>query len=203
MPLDLPSALVTLLVTVDPLGLSPIFLALTRDHAARDQRRIAAEACLAGFGILAGTALLGRWLLAQLGIDMASFRIAGGLLLFAIAFEMIFDRRQSRKDDAAQRRDSPAMFPLAIPLLAGPGAMTATVLLAGRAGGDPLGMTALLLIIALVLMSAYIAFRLAPGLARIMGSRGQIVFHRLLGVILAALAVQYVIDGLLAISRAH
>ena len=65
MPLDLPSALVTLLVTVDPLGLSPIFLALTRDHAARDQRRIAAEACLAGFGILAGTALLGRWLLAQ------------------------------------------------------------------------------------------------------------------------------------------
>jgi MarC family membrane protein len=205
MPVDtLVSALVALLVVVDPIGLAPIFLALTEGMTNAARRRVAARAGLIALCVLAGFALAGRWLLAQLGITLPAFRIAGGLLLFAIAFEMVYGRRsdrQSRTAEQAAHEDHAkhiAAFPLAIPLLAGPGAITATLLLAGQTGGNPALLAALLVVIAIVIGIALIVFCLAVPIARVIGTTGNLVLSRLLGIILAALAVQFVIDGLRA-----
>jgi multiple antibiotic resistance protein len=198
MQLDFLSAFVTLLVTVDPLGLIPVFLAVTQGADRAQRNAIAAEAGGIAFGILAGAALFGEWLLTHLGISMASFRIAGGLLLFAIAFEMTFGHRQRRKEDTeTEGHAHPAAFPLAIPLLAGPGAITASVLIAGQAAGNWILLAGLLAVIAVVIAITVIVFRMAPSIGNLVGNRGQIVFSRLLGVLLAALAVQYVVDGVL------
>jgi len=201
MPLDfLISALVTLLVVVDPLGLVPSFLAVTHELPARTRRSVALRACLIAAAILAGSALAGDWLLRTLSIGLPAFRIAGGLLLFSIASEMVFGVRtvrQSRQAEEALEEHvrNIAAFPLAIPLMAGPGAITATVLLAGRAGGDPARLALLLTVIALVLATCFAVFALAARIARYLGTTANIVLSRLLGVLLAALAVQYVIDG--------
>ena len=201
MPLDfLISALVTLLVVVDPVGLVPSFLAVTHELPARTRRSVALRACLIAAAILAGTALAGDWLLRTLSIGLPAFRIAGGLLLFSIASEMAFGvrtERQSRQAEEALEEHvrNIAAFPLAIPLMAGPGAITATVLLAGRAGGDPARLALLLMVIALVLATCFAVFSLAAQIARYLGTTANIVLSRLLGVLLAALAVQYVIDG--------
>jgi multiple antibiotic resistance protein len=194
--MDSVSAFVTMFVVVDPVGLGPIFLALTQRYALPERNAIALEACLIAFAILAGAALFGQWLLSSLGISIAAFRIAGGLLLFALAFEMVFDRRQSRKEENAEEEPPhPGAFPLAIPLLAGPGAITAAVLLGGNALGDWPQLGLLLGVIVSVLLLAYLVFRLTPLMERLLGHRGQVVFGRLLGVLLAALAVQYIADG--------
>ena len=205
MPVDtLVSALVALLVVVDPIGLAPIFLALTEGMTNAARRRVAVRAGLIALCVLAGFALAGRWLLAQLGITLPAFRIAGGLLLFAIAFEMVYGRRsdrQSRTAEQAAHEDHAkhiAAFPLAIPLLAGPGAITATLLLTGQTGGNPALLAALLVVIAIVIGIVLIVFCLAVPIARVIGTTGNLVLSRLLGIILAALAVQFVIDGLRA-----
>src|SRR3954470_15173804 len=142
MPLDLLiSALVTLLVVVDPIGLTPAFLGVTAGLPRVARRQVAMRACLIAFAILTGAALAGDWLLRTLSISLPAFRIAGGLLLFSIASEMVFGVRSARQSETAGKaveehvRDI-AAFPLAIPLMAGPGAITATVLLSGRGGGD-------------------------------------------------------------------
>ena len=190
-------AVVTLFVVIDPVGLVPIFIGLAAGLDDTVRRRIAWEACLVAFGVLAGSALIGGWILAKLGISLAAFRIAGGLLLFAIAFEMVFERRQKRKaDDAAAMGRGLAAFPLGIPLIAGPGAITAMILLSGRVG-SMLGLALLIAIMGAILFIAYLVFRLARPLERLLGQSGQAVFARLLGVLLAALAVQYVADGIL------
>ena len=195
-------AVVTLFVVIDPVGLGPVFIGLTGGMSETVRRKIAAEACLVAFGVLAGSALVGGWLLARLGISLAAFRIAGGLLLFAIAFEMVFERRQKRKADDAAALDRPsgiAAFPLAIPLMAGPGAITAMLLLAGRMNANPLGLALLILVAGAIVFCAYLVFLGAGRLERMLGASGQAVFARLLGVLLAALAVQYVADGVLAL----
>jgi multiple antibiotic resistance protein len=206
------TAFVTLFVVVDPLGLAPVFISLTRGLGG-ERRQIAVQASLIAFAVLAGAALIGDWLLRTLGIGLPAFRIAGGLLLFAIAFEQVFGRRQERKleetppgAEAVMRPAAPtsagasiAAFPLAIPLMAGPGAIAACVLLAEHTGGDPRRMALLFLIIAAVVTSCYAAFLASPQLERVLGEKGEIVFARLLGVLLAALAVQYVVDGVLAV----
>jgi multiple antibiotic resistance protein len=201
MPLDdAVAAFVTLFVVVDPLGLAPIFLALTQHLSRRDQHRSAALAALIAGLVLAGFALGGAWLLRQLGITLPAFRIAGGLLLFAIAFEMVYARRADRQERSSEeaQRERPhhlAAFPLAIPLLAGPGAITATLLLSGRAAGDPARLAGLIGIIALVAALCAGVFWFAAQIGHRIGVTGQLVFSRLLGILLAALAVQYVIDG--------
>lgn len=199
--LDLASALATLFVVLDPPGMVPIFLTLTSGLAHAVKRRIAIEACIVAFFVLAGSALFGTWLLNALGIGLPAFRIAGGLLLFSIAFEMVFDRRQRRKaDDAAPRRDTNiATFPLAIPLMAGPGAITACILLAGQAGGNWLQLGLLLGVIAAMVIITLGVFAASRLLGKLLGVRGLAVTERLLGVLLAALAVQYVADGVLAL----
>jgi multiple antibiotic resistance protein len=195
------SALVTLFVVIDPVGLGPIFIGLTVGLQPQVKRKIALEACVITFFVLAGSALFGDWLLARLGISLAAFRIAGGLLLFAIAFEMVFERRVERKTDHTSKSSNIAAFPLAIPLMAGPGAITAMVLLAGRVSGNAMGFALLLGIMALMLVVAYLVFFTSSYLERLLGTQGQAVFGRLLGVLLASLAVQYVADGVLALSK--
>src|SRR5947207_3466980 len=143
-PLDyLVAALVTLLVVVDPIGLTPSFLGVTAGLPPAARRSVAIRACLIAFAILTGAALAGDWLLRTLSISLPAFRIAGGLLLFSIASEMVFGVRIARQSEAAEQAIEEhvrniAAFPLAIPLMAGPGAITATVLLAGRADGNML-----------------------------------------------------------------
>lgn len=194
------SALVTLFVVVDPVGLAPTFLAVTDGLSAKHRRQVAFRAPLIAAAILIGAALAGDWLLRMLGISLPAFRIAGGLLLFSIASEMVFGWRIERETrDAEQAMEervrNVAAFPLAIPLLAGPGAITATVLLAGQAGGQPLPLACLIGVIVVVAASCVLAFLVAGRIGKLLGITGNVVLSRLLGVILAALAVQYVIDG--------
>ena len=205
MPLDFAiSALVTLFVVVDPVGLAPTFIAVTEGLPDRVRHDIALRASIIAGLILVGVALFGDWLFRALGISLPAFRIAGGLLLFAIAFEMVFGIRSRRESEAAEEAVEEhvrnlAAFPLAIPLLAGPGAIAATVLLAGRAAGNLLLNGLLLAVVVLVAASAFVAFVFAGQISRLLGLTGNIVLSRLLGVLLAALAVQYVVDGIRAV----
>jgi multiple antibiotic resistance protein len=195
----LSSAFVTIFVVLDPPGLAPVFVALTSGLPPAAKRTIALEAALVSLGVLVGALLFGLSILNVLGISLAAFRIAGGLLLFAIAFEMVFERRQERKNSSLTPRPSPAVFPLAIPLMAGPGAITAAVLLGGSAGGDWLRLSLYAAVMAVVVSMCLGVFLLSGPIERVLGERGQNVLGRLLGVLLAALAVQYVADGIAAL----
>src|SRR5436853_4881916 len=164
MPLDyLVAALVTLLVVVDPIGLTPAFVGVTSGLPVSARRSVAIRACFIAFAILTGAALAGDWLLRTLSISLPAFRIAGGLLLFSIASEMVFGVRIARQSETAGKaieehvRDI-AAFPLAIPLMARPGAITATVLLSGRADGSMLRLGALIAIIAIVMAICLLVF---------------------------------------------
>jgi len=199
------AAFVTLLVTLDPPGLAPIFLSVT-DGMTKEQRRgVAIRACLIAFTILLFFGFGGELLLQALGVGLPAFRIAGGILLFYIAFEMIFERRSERKRETAQSAitldhvRNVAAFPLAIPLMAGPGAITAVILLAGRAAGDPVLQISLVAVIAVGVATCFLAFLAATRVAKLLGVTGNIVLTRLLGVILAALAVQFAVDGISAL----
>jgi multiple antibiotic resistance protein len=201
MPVDFAvSVLVTLLVVVDPVGLVPTFVGITHGMPSNARRSVALRATIIAALVLIGSALLGEWLLRQLSISLPAFRIAGGLLLFSIASEMVFGLRTQRQSQAAEqaleeRVRNIAAFPLAIPLMAGPGAITATVLLSGRSGGDPTRMAVLGGVIVAVFVLCLLVFLLAERIARVVGTTGNIVLSRLLGVLLAALAVQFVVDG--------
>jgi multiple antibiotic resistance protein len=174
---------------------------------AAERRQVAVRASLIAFGILAFFGLGGERLLTLLGVGLPAFRISGGLLLFWIAFEMVFERRTERKQqtaDSAVTQDhirNVAAFPLAIPLMAGPGAITAVILLAGRASGD-LGLLGLLAaLIALGVATCFLVFMMAERVSRLLGVTGNVVLSRLLGVILAGLAVQFIINGIEALFR--
>ncbi|KQZ13572.1 MULTISPECIES: MarC family protein [unclassified Mesorhizobium] len=198
------NAFVTILVTIDPPGLAPLFLAITRGMNRDERRQVSIRASVIGFLVLALFALAGASILSVFGITLPAFRVAGGFLLFFIAFEMVFERRQDRKEkigDVAITRDhihNLAAFPLAIPLIAGPGAISATVLLSGSFQGVAAQM-ALVGIIFLCLAITYAVFLLAERVDGILGQTGRSILTRLLGVILAALAVQFVADGVKAL----
>jgi multiple antibiotic resistance protein len=164
----------------------------------------ATRACIIATAVLAGTALAGDWLLHALAITLPAFRIAGGLMLFAVASEMVFGVRIERQSRLAEEAIEEhvrhvAAFPLAIPLMAGPGAITATLLLAGQARAQPLLLLGLLGIIVIVIAACFGAFLIAGRIERLLGITGNIVLSRLQGVLLAALAVQFVIDGARAV----
>jgi multiple antibiotic resistance protein len=198
------SALLTLFVVVDPVGLCPTFLVVTEGLPRAARRSVALRASIIAGAILIGMALIGDWLFRTLGISLPAFRIAGGLLLFLIAVEMLFGVRMRREGQAAEEAVEEhvrniAAFPLAIPLLAGPGAITATVLLAGRANDNPVLLALLIAVVVLVAAACFVAFLFAERISRFLGMTGNIVLSRLLGVLLAALAVQYVVDGIRAL----
>jgi multiple antibiotic resistance protein len=205
LPLEyLISAAVTLFVVVDPIGLAPTFLSVTTGFPDAARRDVALRAAVIAGATLAGAALIGDWLLRQLGITLPAFRIAGGLLLFSIASEMVLGVRTERQSrDAEQACEEHvrniAAFPLAIPLLAGPGALTATVLLAGQAAFRPLYVAVLVGVIAAIVMLCLLVFWLATRIGAALGTTGSMLLSRLQGVLLASLAVQFVIDGLRAV----
>ncbi len=209
MPFEfLKTALVTLLVTLDPPGLAPVFIGLTLGMTEAAKREVALRACLIAFAILAAFAFGGQAVMDALGVTIPAFRIAGGLLLFYMAFDMVFALKAERKAALANEAVSidhirnVAAFPLAIPLMAGPGSITATMLLAGRASGDPIELAGLMAIVALVMAVILAVFLVAGRVSRLLGTTGNIVLSRMLGVVLAALAVQFVIDGAVSALRA-
>jgi len=188
----------------------PVFLSLTTGMTAEQRAQTAVWATLIAAGILIGSSLFGQTLLQLLGISLAAFRNAGGLMLFYIAFEMVFKDRSTERSQRAKAKVAPdnhrnlrqlAVFPLAIPLLAGPGAMTACILLASRDDTGPLHMAILIAMIVITCYLALLAFRTANTLNKLLGETGKIVLTRVLGVLLAALAVQFVIDGVLEIAK--
>jgi multiple antibiotic resistance protein len=202
---NLISQFVTLFVVIDPIGLAPIFLSVTHGLSHQVRRRIAVRACLIAAIILLGFAVGGDRLLRALGITIPAFRIAGGLLLFATAFDMVLGWRGEREARTAEqaleeRVHNIAAFPLAIPLMAGPGAITATVLLAGQAARSPSQLAILLGIVASILIICALVFLSASRIGGFLGVTGNVVLSRLLGVLLAALAVQYVVDGVRAVA---
>ncbi|MBN8944367.1 MAG: MarC family protein [Rhizobiales bacterium] len=203
----LTNALVTLFVIVEPLALVPIFLGVTQGFSADQRRQVAWRASLIAFVVLASCAFFGDWLLRKLGISLPAFRIAGGLLLFVIGFEMVFGLRADRKgavDKEEIDRDHivrVAAFPMAIPLLAGPGAIAATLLISGQAAGNAGLMAGLIGVLAVVLLASWACLRVAERVNRLLGTLGNVVVSRLLGILLAALAVQFVIDGVRAAIR--
>ena len=195
------SSFVTLVLVIDPIGLAPAFIALTVGLEVTQKRALALRSSVIAAAILIVTALLGNWFLAQLRIGLAAFQISGGILLFGVATRMIFGehmRQESRDAENAAREKIAdlAAFPLAIPLIAGPGAITATLLLASRTGGDPSLLLALVLIIAAVAAASALSLLLAGQLARVLGRTGNIVLARVLGIVLAAFATQFVVDGI-------
>ncbi|MFA8442953.1 MarC family protein [Yoonia sp.] len=194
------AAFTTLFIIIDPPGLAPVFIALTQGMTATHRRAIAIRAFLVAAGLMMVFLFLGEAVLGFIGISMDAFRIAGGILLFLTALDMLFQRRQARREDnaaegQAEHHDDPSVFPLALPLIVGPGAITTVILLAGQAEGAA-DMGAIAGVIIAVLLIVLLAFFAAPAIERALGKTGLNIVTRVLGMLLAALAVQFVLDGL-------
>jgi multiple antibiotic resistance protein len=195
------SAFVTLFVVIDPPGCAPIYAGLTKGASAAQARSMAIRACFIASLILLVFALFGQQLLGALHIELDSFRIAGGIMLFIIALEMVFEKRTQRREERAEKVaatpeiEDVSVFPMAMPMLAGPGAIAAVMLLQNEAEGvqQTLVVLAALLVVMVLTLLALIA---ASPLMKLVGARVEAVITRLLGVLLAALAAQYVVDGL-------
>lgn len=199
------SAFITLFVVIDPPGCAPIYAGLTKGASHTQARNMAIRATVIAGAILVVFALFGEDLLGALHIELDSFRIAGGLMLFFIAFDMVFEKRTQRREERAekiiaQNEKTPeiedvSVFPMAMPMLAGPGAIASIMLLTSQARGLEQSLT-VLAALAAVLLLTMLALIAAGPLIRLLGDRVEAVITRLLGVLLAALAAQYVIDGL-------
>jgi len=191
-------AFTTLFVVMDPVGLAPVFVALAGDRPEAERVRIAKRAVTIATFLLVFFGLFGEPLLRYLGIELAAFRAAGGLLLFKIALDMVFvhrERETPEEEEEARMREDISVFPLAIPLLVGPGAMASILVLMAEARHVEGGFWAVVAASALVLLLAYLALRLAAVISRMLGQTGVNVVTRVLGVLLAALAIQFVFDG--------
>lgn len=191
------TAFVTMFVVIDPIGLAPLFVALTQGVPEQQRRRIAIRACAIGMAILIMFGLFGEAVLGFIGISMPAFRVAGGVLLFLTALDMLFERRTKRREDQTEEEDfdDPSVFPLAIPLIAGPGAIASVILLTGQKPGVE-GLALVMAITGLVLGVVFVLFLASSLLERALGKTGITVVTRLLGMLLAALSVQFVLDGL-------
>ena len=194
------SSLITFFVVIDPPGCAPIYAGLSAGASAAHRRAMAIRAVGVAAAILLVFALFGEDLLKGLGISLASFRIAGGIMLFLIALEMVFEKRTQRREDRAAKVASDevedvSIFPMAMPMIAGPGSIASVMLLMAR--NDGVERTAVVLAaLASILALTLIALLAAGPLMRLLGARIEAVITRLLGVLLAALAVQFVMDGL-------
>ena len=193
------TAFTTLFVVIDPIGLTPLFVALTKGANAQHRRGVAVRASLIGATILLAFALFGEAVLGFIGISMPAFQIAGGVLLFLTALDMLFERRTKRREDKVSDMPDPSVFPLATPLIAGPGAIATMILLMGQANSmvDTLAVVAVALSVILVV---FLFFLSAGFLERLLGHTGIEVATRLLGMLLAALSIQFMINGLNSIT---
>ena len=195
------SALVTFLVIIDPPGCAPIFASLTRGTTAANRRAMAVRSSLIAWVVLMFFALLGKPMLHALGISLASFRIAGGIMLFMIALDMVFERRTKRREERAQSIDGTpeaediSVFPMAIPMISGPGSIASAMLWVSRAD-DAAQVATVLAAITVVILITLLCLLAAGPLMRLIGERIEGMITRILGVILAALAAQFIVDGL-------
>lgn len=200
------SAFVTFFVVIDPPGCAPIFASLTTGAPPAHRRNMAIRSILYASAILLFFALLGEKLLSHMGVSLDAFRVAGGIMLFLIALDMVFEKRTERRSSRAEdvmaqpEHDDISVFPMAIPMIAGPGSIASVMLLTAQASGleatmTVLGALASVLTIALILLLA------AGPVMKVLGYKMEAMITRILGVVLAALAVQYVIDGVKASFR--
>ena len=195
------SAFITLFVVIDPPGCAPIYAGLTKGAAPDQVRNMAIRACFIAAIILLIFALFGQDLLGALHIELDAFRIAGGFMLFYIAWEMVFEKRTQRREERAEKVaatpevEDVSVFPMAMPMLAGPGAIAAVMLLQNEAEGLEETLVVLGALAAVLVLTMFALIAAGP-LIRLLGDRVEAVITRLLGVLLAALAAQYVIDGL-------
>ena len=195
------SALITFLVIIDPPGCAPIFASLTRGASVVQRRSMAMRSSLIAWVILMFFALLGKPLLHALGISLASFRLAGGIMLFFIAMDMVFERRTERRSKRAEEIERTpevediSVFPMAMPMIAGPGSIASAMLWVSRAE-EPVYVVIVLAAITTVMLLTLITLLAAGPLMRLIGDKVESAITRILGVILAALAAQFVIDGL-------
>ena len=194
------TAFVTLFVIIDPIGLAPMFVALTRGMSTAQRRVIAIRACLIGAGVLAAFGIGGEFVLDKVGIGLPAFQISGGILLFITALEMLFERRSKRREQSAEAdsHPDPSVFPIAMPLIAGPGAMTSMILLMGEHSGDIANQAVVYVMMFTVVLMTLILFLAGGLIERALGHTGTNIITRLLGLFLAALSVQFVLDGLSA-----
>ena len=197
------SAFITFFVVIDPPGCAPIYASLTKGATTAQRRNMAIRASLVAAGILFVFALFGEQLLGALHIELNSFRIAGGIMLFLIAIDMVFEKRTERREERAQKIiDTPeiedvSVFPMAMPMIAGPGSIASVMLLMSQNDGTD---RAVIILSALgaVLILTLLALLAAGPIMRVLGAKAEAVITRLLGVLLGALAAQFVIDGLRA-----
>lgn len=195
------SAFITLFVVIDPPGCAPIYASLTSGASKAQRQSMAYRAVLIAGAILVFFAMLGEALLNFLHIDLDSFRIAGGIMLFIIAIDMVFEKRTERREQRAEKLmeneevDDVSVFPMAMPMLAGPGSIASVMLLVSQNNGLDRAMVifgALLLVLLITLL----ALLTAGPIMRVIGQKGEAIITRLLGVLLAALATQFIVDGL-------
>ena len=197
------SAFVTFLLVIDPPGCAPIFASLTREATGSQRRSMAIRAVLIGAAILVFFASFGEQLLRALGVSLASFRISGGIMLFLIALDMVFERRTERREKRAEELNEAqevadvSVFPMAIPMIAGPGSIATVMLLTAKSEGPQASLVVFAALFA-TLAVTLLALLAAGPIMRVLGARIEAVITRILGVILAALAAQFVVDGLAA-----
>jgi multiple antibiotic resistance protein len=195
------TAIVTLLVIIDPPGCAPIFASLTSGTPLAHRRTMAVRSTAVAWCILIFFALLGEPLLRTLGVSLSAFRLAGGILLFKIALDMVFEKRTEKREERAKEIEGTpeaediSVFPMAIPMIAGPGSIASIMLLSARADGLAEGAIVLGAMTAVILLTL-VALLLAGPLMKLIGAKLEAMITRILGVILAALAVQFVLDGL-------
>jgi multiple antibiotic resistance protein len=197
------TAFVTLLVVVDPVGVAPIFVAVTRELDVQARRRTLTRAVMIAFAVVLFFLFAGRWLLSYLGVTVHAFAISGGILLFATAVPMLFGQRpvlqgperEHVRGNDQRAGEAAAVFPLAIPLLSGPGTITTILLLTNQPGAAPLRSVAVLAAAALVFLATWLILRTAEVLMLRLGESRIHIVTRVLGIVLAALAVQFVLDG--------
>ncbi len=203
------SAFVTLFVVIDPLGCVPIFSSLTAGTSPRHRSQMAVRSSLIATGVLVAFALGGEAFLSALGITLPAFKVAGGIMVFIIAIDMVFEKRTQRRENRAEEVKSSAaasgkpleaedisVFPMAIPMLAGPGAIASVMLLSARTAGDVAAEAVVLVALLAVLLLTFLSLLAAGPIMKLMGAKFEGALTRLLGVVLAALAAQFVIDGI-------
>ena len=191
---------VVFFVVVDPISLIPLFAGLTQGASARYKKKMAGKSTVIALGICVMFALVGARFLAIMGISLSSFRIAGGTLLFLIALDMVFARTSGTRSttpeqEESKKRDDISVFPLAFPFIAGPGALATILLTAGEVDAKPVLFAGFLCVVALVLVICWALMLATPQLNKVLGVTGANVMSRLSGVVLAALAVQFIVDG--------
>src|SRR5712692_1790983 len=202
------SAFVTFFTVIDPVGLAPIFVGLS-SHLSKEQRKtVVTRATVISAGIIIFFALVGRFLLDRLGIQLYAFNVAGGALLFLVAVDMLFGRPSGTREtkaeaEEAMTREDISVFPLAIPLIAGPGTIATTILYVDLATSHPLDLLAVAAAIISTLLAAWLVMRSSIYIVRLFGRTGILVLSRILGILLAALAIQFILNGVSLFLQIH